>query len=69
MAATLDAQVSVPTFLHIQVEFSNLDRSLFVFSPCCGATGIEMPPLFQFEFTVSRNVEHCYVVMNPPYSS
>lgn len=51
-----------------QVEFSRADGSLFVLGPCCGADETEMPPVSQFEFTVSRNAEHRFVVMNtPPY--
>lgn len=51
-----------------QVEFNNPDGSLFVLGPCCGANETEMPPISQFEYTVSRNAEHKYVVMNtPPY--
>ena len=51
-----------------QVEFSNPDGSLFILGPCCGANETEMPPVSQFEYTVSRNAEHRYVVMNtPPY--
>jgi hypothetical protein len=51
-----------------QVEFSNPDGSLFVLGPCCGATETEMPPVSQFEFTVTRNSEHRFVVMDtPPY--
>ena len=51
-----------------QVEFNNPDGSLFVLGPCCGANETEMPPVSQFEYTVSRNAEHRYVVMNtPPY--
>ncbi len=51
-----------------QVEFSNPDGSLFVLGPCCGANETEMPPLSQFEYTVARNTDHRYVVMNtPPY--
>jgi len=49
-----------------QVEFSNPDGSLFVLGPCCGANETEMPPVSQFEYTVSRNAEHRYVVMDPP---
>jgi hypothetical protein len=49
-----------------QVEFSNPDGSLFVLGPCCGASETEMPPISQFEYTVSRNAERRYVVMNPP---
>ena len=51
-----------------QVEFNNPDGSLFVLGPCCGANETEMPPISQFEFTVSRNAELRFVVLNtPPY--
>ena len=51
-----------------QVEFNNSDGSLFVLGPCCGANETEMPPVSKFEYTVSRNADHRYVVMNtPPY--
>jgi hypothetical protein len=51
-----------------QVEFNNPDGSLFVLGPCCGANETEMPPVSQFEYTVSRNADHRFVVMNmPPY--
>jgi hypothetical protein len=51
-----------------QVEFSNSDGSLFVLGPCCGANETEMPPVSRFEFTVSRNADGRFVVMNtPPY--
>jgi hypothetical protein len=51
-----------------QVEFNNPDGSLFVLGPCCGANETEMPPVSQFEYTVSRNAENRYVDMNtPPY--
>ncbi len=51
-----------------QVEFSNRDGSLFVLGPCCGANETEMPPVSQFEYTVSHNADLKFVVMNtPPY--
>jgi hypothetical protein len=51
-----------------QVEFNNPDGSLFVLGPCCGANLTDMPPVSQFDYTVSRNAEHRLVVMNtPPY--
>ena len=51
-----------------QVEFSNPDGSLFVLGPCCGANETDMPPVSQFEFTVMRNTDGKFVVMNtPPY--
>ena len=49
-----------------QVEFSKPDGNLFVLGPCCGANETEMPPVSQFPYTVSLNVNHKYVVMNPP---
>ena len=51
-----------------QVEFSNSDGSLFILGPCCGANETEMPPVSQFEYTVMKNAEGKFVVMNlPPY--
>ena len=51
-----------------QVEFSNPDGSLFVLGPCCGANETEMPPVSQFEYTVMKNAEGKFVVINlPPY--
>ena len=51
-----------------QVEFNNPDGNLFVLGPCCGANETEMPPVSQFEFTVSRTADGKFVVMNtPPY--
>jgi hypothetical protein len=68
-------QVRSTEFMHqegdtlvFQVEFSNADGSLFVLGPCCGANETEMPPVSQFEFTVTRNADGKFVVMNtPPY--
>jgi hypothetical protein len=51
-----------------QVGFNKPDGSQFVLGPCCGANETEMPPISQFEYTVSRNTDHRFVVMNmPPY--
>jgi hypothetical protein len=51
-----------------EVEFSNPDGSQFVLGPCCGASETEMPPVSQFEFTVTRKADDKFVVMNtPPY--
>ncbi len=51
-----------------QVEFNNSDGSLFVLGPCCGANETDMPPVSQFEYTVTRNADGNFVVMNmPPY--
>jgi hypothetical protein len=51
-----------------QVEFTNPDGSLFVLGPCCGANETEVPPVSQCEYTVTRNADGKFVVMNtPPY--
>jgi hypothetical protein len=51
-----------------QVEFSNPDGSLFERGPCCGNSETEMPSVSQFEFRVSRNTDHKFMVMDtPPY--
>jgi hypothetical protein len=51
-----------------QVEFNNLDRSLFVLGPCCGANETEMPRVSQFEYTVMKTADGKFLVMNlPPY--
>lgn len=68
-------EVRSTEFLHqegdtyvFQVEFNNPDGSLFVLGPCCGANETEMPPVSQFEFTVTRTADGKFVVMNtPPY--
>lgn len=49
-----------------QVEFNNPDGSLFVLGPCCGANETEMPPVSQFEYTVMKDAEGKFLVMNPP---
>jgi hypothetical protein len=65
-SATFEQQVGDAYIF--QVEFNNPDGSLFVLGPCCGATETEMPPVSQFEFTVTRNTDGKFVVMNtPPY--
>jgi hypothetical protein len=51
-----------------QVKFSNTDGSLFVLGPCCASNETEMPPVSQFEYTVMKNAEGKFLVMNlPPY--
>jgi len=51
-----------------QVEFNKPDGNLFVLGPCCGSNATEMPPVSQFEYTVMRNADGKFVVMNmPPY--
>lgn len=65
-SATFEQQVGDSYIF--QVEFSNADGSLFVLGPCCGADETEMPPVSQFEYTVTRSTDGRFVVMNmPPY--
>ena len=65
-SATFEQQVGDSYIF--QVEFSNADGSLFVLGPCCGSNATEMPPVSQFEYTVMRNTDGKFVVMNmPPY--
>jgi hypothetical protein len=65
-SATFEQQVGDSYIF--QVEFSNVDGSLFVLGPCCGANETEMPPVSQFEYTVTQNTDGKFVVMNmPPY--
>lgn len=51
-----------------QVEFNNSAGELFVLGPCCGATETEMPPVSNFEYSVTRNASGKFLVMElPPY--
>jgi len=48
-----EEQVSPIEFKFV-VEFMDDDGTLFVFGPCCGATVTEMPPKWQFVYTVKK---------------
>ena len=48
------------------VEFSNLDGSLFILGPCCGATEAGMPPVSQFEYRVQKTEGGKFVVLDLP---
>jgi hypothetical protein len=51
-----------------EVKFNNPDGSLFVLGPCCGSNATEMPPVSKFEYSVMKNAQGKFVVMNlPPY--
>jgi hypothetical protein len=47
------------------VEFIWIDGSLFKLGPCCGATETEMPPVWQFPYTV-RRIDGQFKVMEEP---
>jgi len=66
--ATLEKKVSDDEF-YFKVEFLNEDGSQFVLGPCCGATEEEMPSQSDFYFTVLKNGDGNFVVMDmPPYA-
>ena len=51
-----------------EVEFANLDGSLFILGPCCGATEESMPPKSSFTVQiVCASDESCLVMELPPY--
>jgi hypothetical protein len=47
------------------VEFVWLDGTLFKLGPCCGATEAEMPPVWQFPYTVKK-IDGIFKVMEGP---
>lgn len=58
-------QISPAEFQFI-VEFQNQDGSLFVRTPCCGAGEGDSPPQSQFMFTIIKNSEGKFLVMELP---
>jgi hypothetical protein len=59
-----ETQVS-PDEYRFVVEFMNEDGTLFVLGPCCGATEAEMPPVWQWLYSVKR-VDGQFKVMEAP---
>jgi hypothetical protein len=59
-----ESQISGDEFMFI-VEFVWRDGTLFKLGPCCGATEAEMPPVWQFPYTV-RLVDGQFKVMEGP---
>lgn len=49
-----------------RIEFSNQDGSLFVLGPCCGATETEMPPVSEFDCSVSKSRDSGFQVLCLP---
>ncbi len=47
------------------VEFVWIDGTLFKLGPCCGATETEMPPVWQFPYTVKK-VDGVFKVLEGP---
>ncbi|MCA9280357.1 MAG: hypothetical protein KDA34_14805 [Phycisphaerales bacterium] len=54
--------------LRFDVQFENDDGSLFVRGPCCGANSTDQPPQSTFTFSVVKDTNGDYLVMDlPPY--
>jgi hypothetical protein len=49
------------------VEFVWIDGTLFKLGPCCGATEAEMPPVWQFPYTVKVIDDQFQVMQGPIY--
>jgi hypothetical protein len=49
------------------VEFIWLDGTLFMLGPCCGATEAEIPPVWQFPYTVKKIDGMFKVIEGPVY--
>ncbi len=47
------------------VEFVRLDGTLFKLGPCCGETETDMPPVWQFPYTVKK-IDGMFKVMEGP---
>ncbi len=54
-----------PEEFEFVVEFVWIDGTLFKLGPCCGATEAEMPPVWQFKYTVQK-VDGEFLVMEGP---
>ena len=63
----LDHKADVNEYIFL-VEFFNEDGSLFVLGPCCGGNETDTPPRSSFTFTVVKDEEEKFLVMDmPPY--
>jgi hypothetical protein len=66
-SAVLDREVSATEF-DFRVEFLTEDGSLFTLGPCCGGNETDSPPQTSFNFTVNKDGDGRFLVMNmPPY--
>ena len=65
--AVLDHKADVNEYIFL-VEFFNEDGSLFVLGPCCGGNETDTPPRSLFTFTVVKDEEGKFLVMDMPPS-
>ena len=56
----------LPDEFHFRATFMNPDGSLFRRGPCCGADIADMPPEWEFDFTVVRDASGKYLVQDLP---
>ncbi len=61
----VDEKSIAPGEFEFVVEFIWTDGTLFKLGPCCGATEAEMPPVWQFPYTVKK-IDGAFKVMEGP---
>ena len=66
-SVALDHKAAVNEYIFL-VEFLNADGSLFVLGPCCGGNETDTPPRSSFAFTVVKDNEGKFLVMDMPPS-
>lgn len=67
LARIVDEKAVAQDEFEFVVEFVWRDGTLFKFSPCCGATEAEMPPVWQFPYTVKKIDGQFRVMEGPVY--
>jgi hypothetical protein len=65
VARIVDEKVVAQDEFEFVIEFIWRDGTLFKLGPCCGATEAEMPPVWQFPYTVKK-IEGKFQVMEGP---
>ena len=63
----VEEKVIAPDEFELVVEFVWLDGTLFKLGPCCGATEAEMPPVWQFPYTIKKIDGQFKVMQGPVY--
>ncbi len=65
VANIVDEKQVTPGEFSFLIEFIWIDGTLFKLGPCCGATEAEMPPVWQFPYTVKK-IDGMFKVMEEP---
>jgi hypothetical protein len=65
VADIVEEEQVAPDEFRFLVEFMWDDGTLVTLGPCCGASEADMPPVWQFPYTV-RVIEGQFAVMEPP---